>query len=59
MVLNLMILKMVAFLPGRDWVKNGEPEFAIHKKTKTTIKTGRKKTNATNAVQLSNSGFKK
>ncbi len=54
-----MILKMVPFLPGRDWVKNGELEFVIHKKTKFSIKTGSKKINATNAIQVSNRGFKK
>lgn len=40
MFLNLMMLKMRAFLPGRDWMKKGLPLLSKNKPIVTKINIG-------------------
>jgi hypothetical protein len=53
MVLNLTILKIRSFNPGRFWKKKGFPLFAIANKITTINRMGLKTTNAVKAIKKS------
>jgi hypothetical protein len=57
MVLNLMILKMLVFLPGRLCVKKGLPWLEKYNTTVITINKGESTTNPVAAARKSKIGF--